>query len=80
MYVKSVQIKGGDQRAVFAGVLDYTTITLSRLSIVLLEEFTRVRLGQENPRRSEVKPREPRSPCLSASVMWCHRSKALKGW
>lgn len=47
MYVKSLQIKGRDQRVVFAGVLDYITITLSRLSIAI-EEFTHVHVSWEN--------------------------------
>lgn len=48
MYVKSFQIKGRDQRVVFAGVLDYTTITLSRLGIIL-KEFTHVTPRPGNP-------------------------------
>lgn len=47
MYVKSLQIKGRAQRVVFAGVLDYITITSSGLTIVL-EEFTHVHLSREN--------------------------------
>lgn len=46
MYVKSFQIKGRDQRGVFAGVLDYITATLSRLRIIL-KEFIHVHIGRE---------------------------------
>lgn len=43
--VESFQIKGRDQRVVFAGVLDYTTVTLSRWRMVP-EDFTHVHISQ----------------------------------
>lgn len=50
-------MKGRDQRVVFAGVLDYITVTSCGLSIVL-KEFTHVQLSGENLRRgAAVVPR-----------------------